>query len=303
MSKLNKLDFENVLLRDANEILAAQKKAAIVHRSKNIGAAGAEVELAVRKMLRSKIANRYYVGHGHVVDSTLTTSSQLDVIIADNFGMPTLFRTENGTEYFPYEAVYAIGEVKSSYDKSKKQLHNFVEVLKKLKSELHREKTPVDYVEGLSSGEGVEITSESSNPNYTYKNPLFSFVFFADGSKFNPEDKDIKQLYCSTPVTYLPNIVCLLNKGVILNGEFLLRSKGYLSLGPPNVHPEFNKPGSVHNWAFVPFGVDEPSPGANLGFLMTVLSGHLRTCKLMHPDMLKYAGKLFTYGEGVVYKC
>lgn len=93
MSKrLSKLELERVLQRDAAEIVAARKKAQIIHRTQDIDIAGNEVERAVRNVIRRKLPTAYYVGHGHVVDSELVTSPQLDVIIADNTGAPILFQ-------------------------------------------------------------------------------------------------------------------------------------------------------------------------------------------------------------------
>jgi len=134
-----KFELEGVFRSDAADILAAREKARIMHHGHDIRAAGDEVEIAFRKVLGRKLPSLYYVGHGHIVDEQLHESSQLDVIIANNIGTPLLFRAENGSEYFPYEGVYAIGEVKSSYDNSKRYIHAFSDTLKEIRTQLHRE--------------------------------------------------------------------------------------------------------------------------------------------------------------------
>lgn len=134
-----KFELELVFRSDAADILAARTKARMMHHGHDIRAAGDEVEISFRKLLCRKLPSLYYVGHGHIVDEDLHESPQLDVIIANNTGAPILFRAENGSEYFPYEGVYAIGEVKSSYDNSKRYFHSFSDTLRKIRTQLQRE--------------------------------------------------------------------------------------------------------------------------------------------------------------------
>jgi len=125
-NKSPKLEIAQVLQRDADEIVSARNDARILHKTNDISTAGSEVERTVRNVLSRKLSKIYYVGHGHIVDSSLETSPQLDVIIVDNFGAPRLFEAKNGTEYFPYESVYAIGEIKTTYYKSQKCIHELL---------------------------------------------------------------------------------------------------------------------------------------------------------------------------------
>lgn len=136
---LPRLELENVLLADGAEIVAAHGKARLIHRTRDIDVAGDEVEGSVRRVLGRKLPTSYYVGHGHVVDSRLTSRPQMDVVIADNSGSPVLFMAENGTEYFPYEPVYAIGEVKSTYYRRARHIDKFADNVARLRAELQRE--------------------------------------------------------------------------------------------------------------------------------------------------------------------
>src|SRR5262249_49327370 len=122
---LTPFDLGGYFVDDANELVEARKKAAKLHKNKDIDAAGDEVEIPVREMLEKRLSGKYYVGHGPIVDSRLVTSRQLDVIIADNANTPVLFKAKNGSEYMPYESVYAIGEAKTAYDNSKKPIQAF----------------------------------------------------------------------------------------------------------------------------------------------------------------------------------
>src|SRR4028118_18043 len=98
--ELPRLEFEKVLRADAAEIIAAGEKAQIIHRGRDIDAAGDEVEVATRRVIRRKLPSSYYVGHGHIVDAQLNQSPQLDVVIAYNSDAPILFATENRTGYY-----------------------------------------------------------------------------------------------------------------------------------------------------------------------------------------------------------
>jgi hypothetical protein len=172
-----------------------------MHHGRDIRAAGDEVEIAFRKILGRKLPSLYYVGHGHIVDEQSHQGSQLDIIIANNAGAPILFQAENGSEYFPYEGVYAIGEVKSSYDNSRQYIHAFSDTLRSIHAQLQREPFRAASAFRLSP--------------LPYGNPLFSFMFFADKGDFRIEQ--IRDLYQTRPENELPNIVCVLNKGLIVN--------------------------------------------------------------------------------------
>ena len=237
--RLPRLELENVLQADGAEIVAAHEKARLIHHTRDINAAGDEVEEAVRRVIRRKLPTSYYVGHCHVVDSRLTSSPQLDVVVADNGTAPILFMTENGTEYFPYEAVYAVGEVKATYYRSSNYVDTFVSNLARVKAELQREATPPTYVgSGLSFGRGFDTGIRAP-----YRNPLLAFMIFAAANDFRM--KDMVELYSSKPAGELPNIVCFLDKGVVVNVWIPTTESGELqtSLEGGNmevrVNPEF----------------------------------------------------------------
>ena len=85
-------DIATIFLSEVAELRAAREKCRVLHASKNIDAAGDEVEIAVRDLLRRKLGSNYYVGHGHIIDQNLQVSPQLDVIIADASVIPSIFR-------------------------------------------------------------------------------------------------------------------------------------------------------------------------------------------------------------------
>src|SRR4051794_7068998 len=111
-------ELERAFLSSAADILAARERAQIIHHTKDIDEAGEEVERAVRRAFRDKLPSQYHVGNGHIVDANLNTSPQIDILVVDSHGTPVLMRSESGAEYVPYESVYALGEVKSTYKRS-----------------------------------------------------------------------------------------------------------------------------------------------------------------------------------------
>lgn len=120
-------------------LLIAHQIGRVFHRGKNISAVGNEVEVQARKLLRHRLPKSYTVGEGHIVDSELHMSGQCDIVIADKISSQVLARAKSRTEYFPYESVYAVGEVKSSY--KKEHIAQFVEKITQLRRNLERKAT------------------------------------------------------------------------------------------------------------------------------------------------------------------
>lgn len=216
MTEDPRLALQQVLLVEAAEIVAAREKCLILHQTKDIDAAGDEVEVCVRNLLRRRLGHNYYVGHGHIIDSEWRVSPQFDVIVADSSVVPSVFRSENGTEYFPFESIYAVGEIKATYHRAKKPIQKFVESSGKL-SGLSRPDVPENYIRAHSGGFyfGKGIVSADRKGK---QNEIFTFMLFAGGGDF--EVKDMANFYSNTPTEQLPNVVCLLDKGLIAYTQF-----------------------------------------------------------------------------------
>ncbi len=285
-----KFELELVFRSDAADILAARMKARMMHHGHDIRSAGDEVEMAFRKMLGRKLPSLYYVGHGHIVDEQLHESSQLDVIIANNTGTPILFQAENGSEYFPYEGIYAIGEVKSSYDNSEKYIHKFSDNLKRIQDQLQREKFQA---------------APAFRPFYRpYGNALFAFMFFADAGDFRLEQ--IQELYRTRPESELPNIVCILNKGLIVNvanniwensqQKWVPVEQGYpgsISLIPARNDEQRQGQSKEFHWVLTEHGDNDKSLADNLANFYYPLIQHLQHCQLTMPNLTEYVNHLF----------
>ncbi len=293
-----KFELEQVFRSDAADILAAREKARIMHHGHDIRAAGDEVEIAFQKVLGRKLPSLYYVGHGHIVDKQLHESPQLDVIIANNTGAPILFRAENGTEYFPYEGAYAFGEVKSSYDNSKHYIHSFSDTLRNFRAQLQRE--PFRAAPTQRSNYDA-VFYPFIKP---FGNPLFSFMFFADAGDFNIDQ--IRELYQAQPAAELPNIICILNKGVIVSTASHIRKNSQQAWEPvepdhprairliPEHNDEYQKYFNVQShWNLIEHGDDEMSLAANLAHFYYPLIEHLQRCQLTRPNLTEYVNRMF----------
>jgi hypothetical protein len=292
--KLSKLDISQIFHQDFEEINSARKKGKILHATHDIDASGDEVENTVRRVLRRKLPMKYYVSQGHIVDETLQTSSQLDIIIADNSGSPVLFTSENGTEYFPYESIYAFGEIKSTYYSSKNYVEDFVNVTKSIYDNLNRKNTSQDQITqdlALTAGAGMGYTSNDMRP---FKNPLFKFMVFVSHNDL--KINSLKHLFQNNDDKYLPNVICFLDKGVLVKTKIELLN-GQKAAGPVQIIPEFiaNNKSNEYKWLFYEFESSAISGSANLAFLLFSLNSHLRDCLVLRPNILNYFNSMFTY--------
>ena len=83
------LDIPGIFKADAETILKYRENARRIHGT-NIRAAGNDVEICVRDYFSRMLPPRYYVSQGHLIDRVGNVSSQLDIIISDNFNLPSL---------------------------------------------------------------------------------------------------------------------------------------------------------------------------------------------------------------------
>lgn len=285
---LTPFDLAGYFVDDAKELVAARQRAIKVHRNKDIDAAGDEVEIPIRDVLRARLSRKYYVGHGHIVDSRLMTSRQLDVIIADDANTPVLFRAKNGTEFIPYESVYAVGEARSTYYRSAKPIETFSKVLREINKGLIRQQ--ITFAMGSNGATNVV------RQNPMGLNPLFPFMFFVNGDEFR--FSDVCDYYNSTPLEELPSAVCILNKGVVLrasvvysNGRHAMRGIiiNPTVVGTPPVPEE-------HRWVFLK--ATDADEEKNLGFCLAMVSfmlfGSLSISAVLPPDMPTYLNHVLT---------
>lgn len=282
-----KLALEKVLLSEAAEIAAAREKCLILHATKDIDAAGDEVEICIRSLLRKRLGQNYYVGHGHIIDASWNVSPQFDVIVADASVIPAVFKSENGTEYFPYEAVYAVGEVKATYRKSRAAISKFVSAIRALRK-LHRADVPANYVRTHSGGFYLGSGLSAGERKGTQNN-LFTFMVFAGAGDFKAED--VTPVYTENSAGDLPNAVCILDKGLLVYTLFDKLSLADGSYEKVSLVPLPSKPAvkSDRTFAWTLFSNGDGEPRAlSWGILYGLLAQHLLHTTLMPESPILY---------------
>ena len=283
---LKQLQIAELFASEAILLTNAREKAKIIHKSSDIKAAGNEVEIAVREYLARMLPPRYYVTHGHLIDVFGSVSPQLDVIVADNFGLPSLLTTEDGTEYVPVTSVLAIGEVKSTYYSSQKPYKSFHEKLVKI-SQLHRPLVENTAFGGIQRSTTVrDIFLGLSNK---YLNNLYSFFISVDSGDFGFDN--VRHILRSADVDRLPSVAIFLNKGVIAYGN-------RQQLGSFHKYPN-ERDTSEYGWCYVETKAPEKGSieGVNLSFLYGQLISHLSASYLERPNVYDYIGKQLVFSK------
>ncbi len=288
-----KLDIPGIFKSDAEDIMKARQDAIRVHTS-DIRASGNEVELSVRDYLKRMLPPKYYVTSGHLIDINGETSPQLDLIISDNSNIPSLMTTKDGTEYIPIDSVYAFGEIKSTYYKSKNYIQNFSSVIEDIKDRLvHKEIPNTAYRGKMDAGTLIRDTMLAKG-NRVF-NKLFSFILFIDRGDFAFED--IAPYYVERPQNLLPNVSIILNLGTIIHGT--LTENFSFNRYPDEVE------GDQYDWYYSPFpGNDETGSleGNHLGFLYYTLIEHLSNSYLEQSSLKEFTSKMMIGRKSLLKK-
>ncbi|MBC6608907.1 hypothetical protein H8B13_18950 [Hymenobacter sp. BT188] len=298
---MNKFQFDlnKFVSLEAKEIVNARERAISIHHTSDIDAAGDEVEKKIRDLIRNKLPLNYYVGHGHIADEELNLSGQHDLIIADNIGSPILFKSENNTEYFPYESVYSIGEIKSTYRSSGKAIEKYVSKIRSLQDVLRRKETPLNMLSNTVSLD-QNFFKVPSNYGWPYRSYVYKFMLFANGGDFKIEQ--LKELYKNTENKYLPNVVVIFDQGIVINCELFDKEGNAIKTLTINPYPEFIEPNEAHRyeWLLVKFG--ESITSSSLAYLYFTLNDHLRKCLLLKPDLSRYFHNVGLFNPKLAFK-
>lgn len=285
MAKLSILNIEEIFKQDAQKIINARKSSKIIHATSDIKASGNEVEIAVRDFLRSRMPSNFYVGHGHIVDCNKQTSPQFDVLISDNTFIPILLRANDSTEYFPCESLYAIGEIKSTYNKSEKPIEKFCENMMLIKDNMKRDVVLNTAHNGEFNDDTLmrDMFLQKSNK---VLNAIYSFMFFVDSSNF--DISEFQRCYKKFGNKYLPNHIIFLDRGVLF---YVQLKDGRMDF---ERYPEY--PNNENNeWVLTPFGKGEPIDlsGNHLAFLYYNLLSHMNSSFLEPISLMPYFSDFF----------
>ncbi len=289
---MKKFPIENIYKQEVERIKSARNSSKIIHNTGDIDASGDELEIPIRKFLKKRLPQKFYIGHGHIVDKNLSVSPQFDIIIADSTTTQILYDSENGTEYFPYESVYAIGEIKSTYYKSKKYLENFVNAINQVMNGMARESVPLSYVgNGVSLGDNLSINRKGER-----QNDLFHFVIIGDS---NDMDKgSLKSEFTNVNKELIPNIICCLDGKIIVRSKLEFIKNG-INLGPIAIK-SYEKKDPKSGLVSFKFNKEDCDAHA-LILLMLSLYEHLTSTQLYPPPFQSYIQDVLSiasYDEG-----
>jgi hypothetical protein len=284
---MNKLDIPYIFKSEADDLIKAREDSIRIHGTADIKAAGNEIEMEVRGFLKRMLPKTLYVTHGHLIDKNGVVSPQLDVIIADCSNLPSLMTTKDGTEYVPIDSVYAVGEIKSTYYKTKKYFEKFSEVISKIKNEMAHEEIVNTAYNGTINDNTLLRDTFLCKGNRIL-NKIYAFMIYIDSGDF--DSIDVVEHYNSTDIRYLPSLSIILNKGIVCYGS--LSEKGFLIARYPEEQDE-----TEFKWYFYTLAVDNGSgspEGNHLGCLYYLLLLHITNSFLEPPELKHYIASMMT---------
>ena len=279
-------------MEPAGDTCGKNNRAGQIHGTKDIRAAGNEVEIAAREYVARTLPSKFHVTHGHLIDRVGAVSPQLDIIVSDNTLLPALMKTRDGTEYVPFDSTYALGEVKATYRDSDQPIQKFSSVIHDIKHQLVRPEIPNTAVGGNIKSDTLLFDMVHNSPNRIH-NPLFTFMLFVDAGDF--DRAKVKASFIGTRDESLPNIIVLLNAGVIFAGTI---NEGGMAL---NRYPEYH-PERGANWYFSEIrGPDESLPeGNHLAFLYYNLIRHLAECQIDNSFSASYFNPVLAFRKSAL---
>lgn len=283
MKKLRRFPIDKIYKSDAESLKTAREFCKSVHSTGDIRTSGDELEIPFRNMLKQRLPSKYYVGHGHIVDKNLNVSPQFDVIIVDASSVNVLYNAANGTEYFPYESVYAIGEVKSTYYKDSEYIKKFIESIKNVKTNFTRENVGYDYIsESIKLGKGFTVEGDRD-----IQNKLFTFMFF--GSKNDINIDSIKDELNEEEEEYNPNIISSLDGLIITKAELdIIEDNGEYKASNTNLVLDVNKQ-KKKNLNLISMDINGENKSAQaLSILILSIDMNLRKTRLKPPEFSSY---------------
>lgn len=293
MPKLYDWDIAAMFKMDAEKIQQSRSTAKIIHNSWDIKASWNEIENIFREFLRKRMPKNYYVGNGHVIDTNKKVSPQFDILISDNTRIPTLFTTDDGTDYFPAEWTYVIGEVKSTYSHNEKPIEKFCESMRLIKDQMNRPlRKNTAYNWEIQDDTLLEDMLESSNMKYL--NPIYSFMFFLDSSNF--DTKYFSEAMKKYDNIYMPNQIFFLDKWVILYCNI----DQWLSF---ETYPEFANSSQNFSWQMTWFEWWKSTLWGNiLSFLYYNIIHHLNRIKVESVNFMPYFQEMFIGQKSKIIK-
>lgn len=281
-----KFELSNVYKTYVDQILLSSSISNFLLDSTNIDSAGEQIEGTLRILLTNLLPERIKVSHGYIVDKSLKISYQQDVLLAESFFTKSLIKSLDSTEFYPYEAIFACGEVKKTWSNSK--LDAAMKSIKRNKQELIRYPIPADV---MATGSSFVKVSDSLTSN-SHRNPLFAFTFSIDFDSTYNEKKIIDVYNNPDNIKILPNISVILKQGIIVLVDMDKLAKDEFSI---KLYPEFVSEQDNCKWVFLRL-----KPEQNLAYLIFMLTQHVNDSILEKVSSMEYGTTMITIPDSSI---
>lgn len=274
----HKLEMHEFYRHDYEKIQMASRLASVIQRDEaDIRAGGNEVEISVRDFFKTRLAPKYHVSDGHIIDKELNVSQQMDIIISDAIKNPVFDTHADGTELVFYDSVFAFGEVKKSYY-SPNILSKFADNICRFKALMKRDVIEPNVLECAND----MITIKRPVVSNVQRNMLFTFLFIVknDNLDFDVMKKELNEMDNEVA----PNMVVVLDSGIFVNickSEMTENHQPIINLYPPRVDNQ--------EWRLLTFD----NPTGVLNYAHILIQEHLRTTIVKAPDFLQYSDYIF----------
>lgn len=225
----------------------------ITSHIEHMGVRGTSREDVLRQRIKELLPQKFTVGNGIITDCQGKQSRQQDFFVYDAFNSPTFLQTESSC-IIPVESVYATIEVKSTLNKD----------------------TLRQSVENIKSVKELELSVLHNSPFIPQKyNYIFGAIFaYSSETTIETIAKNLGEFCKEIPYSQQPNIVCILNQGIIIHTPKVEGRQIEIT------------PSEKTTIAIIINSLE-----LNLYLFYLVLQQHLNTTKNFPPNLLKYAEK------------
>lgn len=191
-SKLGHIDLVRLFETEADQLIAAAHRGAVLHGTKNIRESGGHIEHELRRLLGRMLPAQFRVLQGYYFDIDSNCTPQIDAMIVNSAECHEIMQSAEGSSYVPITSALAIFEVKNSpYSISA----NFKQLAKRIRAITD-----------------MRARVFNSFPQLETPPPLLSVMLFATSE--HCDLKDVQAWYKSTTVR--PTYTIFLDKGILI---------------------------------------------------------------------------------------
>jgi hypothetical protein len=228
------------------------------------GEVGTGRENVLKRVLSKYIPKRYVVDSGFVVDASVKSSEQMDIVIYEANYTP-VFEIVEGKSFFPCETVVAVGQVRTKIG-SRKEMQECLNNIKSVK-ELDRSNKGTNE---LITGPGIsfEPLARHFDPNKNFRDQIFGFIFCSSSIKRDSMISELQKFNKQNERKLWTNIVVNYN-------EFLIEYKDEFLTQDPMKAQKFVL-------------IDKSQNPHILGLFVSILNNFLNMAHIARPNLFAY---------------